>query len=790
MASSEEPTVIKVENPWKNAAFLKYIPYLVDHLSCRTIRLACVAKGLISSTEKTKLMNIEDPNAHNDDLVDMLCRGDASSFHSFLEIIRDNEPKGNFREFLNDMKAVDKVAESKRFRDRKQMDGYMQGFNSPQRGRALGFAQGIHKRANQINDKTTGKPRLIHLPNRPQASVVTAFLKDGMSAGDREVLDNEIERVNAHAEIVEKGVASLVSAGQLGGSIKRPGDEEATKSPEAIKQELRNRHCYVDVSGSFEQSKRYLSDIGYIDGNSTVTEVLCPQVVWKQALLIRGSSMIEERDKNSCLVKLIIDVVDEMSEAHTDAIVGKVMVRLGELLGEKISWHRVHRERGGAAVIAQMSGRAKGELYAICRDHPGIMPGISITDVLPVDGDVVLSMRPPSQQNDSQKTASGVENDEESRGNLAKDLGKACPAAEHKCQDIHEQHDYEYATMRSAQIMFNTDVSFRTVANIVHGADSRLRRPAADQGKPRKTLFKPKSRQWQHLGRLPDNLRSCRHFAVDSSDNLYALAGGGDSSLLYSVRVDELSSTVLHEHCHEGTHSIHGYEGRLCSLVVAGTAMTVLDQRGMTVGPEHHLPDDAQGLNLHLDSAGSRLIIAGTYMMNGVQHLALYSCDLSKGADSHWKTWRSKDLHGDPQWIVCGSGLPVFCCLETHDLRSTTVEYLDIGKGDAGRDSWRRVSIATMPNTAKAAFALDEQLLFIGIAEHPGPQLKYDVTCLEWSADDLGLRRIAIPFPPLKQLPGLGRVLRAGDRIICFDSALSEGQASDVYSLHLQRVYM
>ena len=113
-------------------------------------------------------------------------------------------------------------------------------------------------------------------------------------------------------------------------------------------------------------------------------------------------------DKNSCLVKLIIEVVDEMSEAHTDAIVGKVMVRLGELLGEKISWHRVHRERGGAAVIAQMSGRAKVELYAICRDHPGIMPGISITDVLPVDGDVVLSMRPPSH--DSEKTASGVEN--------------------------------------------------------------------------------------------------------------------------------------------------------------------------------------------------------------------------------------------------------------------------------------------------------------------------------------------------------------------------------------------
>ena len=98
----------RVENPWKNAAFLKYIPYLVDNLSCRTIRLACAAKGLISSTEKTKLMNIEDPNAHNDDLVDMLCRGDASSFHSFLEIIRDNEPKGNFREFLHDMKAIDK----------------------------------------------------------------------------------------------------------------------------------------------------------------------------------------------------------------------------------------------------------------------------------------------------------------------------------------------------------------------------------------------------------------------------------------------------------------------------------------------------------------------------------------------------------------------------------------------------------------------------------------------------------------------------------------------------------
>ena len=75
------------------------------------------------------------------------------------------------------------MAESKRLLDRKQMDGYMQGFNSPQRGRALGFAQGIHKGANQINDKTTGKPRLIHLPNRPQASVVTAFLKDRMSAG-------------------------------------------------------------------------------------------------------------------------------------------------------------------------------------------------------------------------------------------------------------------------------------------------------------------------------------------------------------------------------------------------------------------------------------------------------------------------------------------------------------------------------------------------------------------------------------------------------------------------------
>ena len=115
-------------------------------------------------------------------------------------------------------------------------------------------------------------------------------------------------------------------------------------------------------------------------------------------------------DKNSCLVKLIIDVVDEMSAAHTYVIVGKVMVRLGELLGEKISWHRVHRERGGAAVIAQMSGRAKGELYAICRDHPGIMAGICITDVLPVDGDVVLTMRPPCPQNDSQTTASGVEN--------------------------------------------------------------------------------------------------------------------------------------------------------------------------------------------------------------------------------------------------------------------------------------------------------------------------------------------------------------------------------------------
>ena len=67
--------------------------------------------------------------------------------------------------------------------DRKQMDRYMQGFNSPQRGRALGFAQGIHKGENQINDKTTGKPRLIHLPNPRQRSVVTAFLKDKMSTG-------------------------------------------------------------------------------------------------------------------------------------------------------------------------------------------------------------------------------------------------------------------------------------------------------------------------------------------------------------------------------------------------------------------------------------------------------------------------------------------------------------------------------------------------------------------------------------------------------------------------------
>ncbi|XP_065198731.1 uncharacterized protein LOC135830403, partial [Sycon ciliatum] len=175
------------------------------------------------------------------------------------------------------------------------MDRYMQGFNSPQRGRALGFAQGIHKGENQINDKTTGKPRLIHLPNPRQRSVVTAFLKDKMSTGDREVLDNEIKRVKAHAEIVEKGVASLVSAGQLEGSIKRPGDEEAIKSPEAVKEELRNFHCYVDISGSFEQSKRYLSDIGYIDGNSTVTEVLYPHVMWRHALLLRGSSMIEER---------------------------------------------------------------------------------------------------------------------------------------------------------------------------------------------------------------------------------------------------------------------------------------------------------------------------------------------------------------------------------------------------------------------------------------------------------------------------------------------------------------
>ena len=73
--------------------------------------------------------------------------------------------------------------------------------------------------------------------------------------------------------------------------------------------------------------------------------------------------------------------------------------------------------------------------------------------------------------------------DAESRGNLAKDLVKACPAAEHRCQDIREEHDYEYATMRSAQIMFNMDVSFRTVANIVRGKHSIRHRPQSSFSK-------------------------------------------------------------------------------------------------------------------------------------------------------------------------------------------------------------------------------------------------------------------------------------------------------------------
>ncbi|XP_065190347.1 uncharacterized protein LOC135821210 [Sycon ciliatum] len=84
-------------NPWKDRDFIKLKPLLSEKMDCLTMRMHCEAECLIGTPEKKKLKSMkDDPTEHNDCLLELVEKGDASSFRTFCTIVDEQCVSYNF----------------------------------------------------------------------------------------------------------------------------------------------------------------------------------------------------------------------------------------------------------------------------------------------------------------------------------------------------------------------------------------------------------------------------------------------------------------------------------------------------------------------------------------------------------------------------------------------------------------------------------------------------------------------------------------------------------------------
>eukprot|EP00117_Sycon_ciliatum_P034633 scpid87690/ scgid5163/ len=174
-----------------------------------------------------------------------------------------------------------------------------------------------------------------------------------------------------------------------------------------VETEIRQNPCFVSIGAasanrdrSIPETKQYLQDTGFIDENTTVTEITAYRRVTVDVrvkmLAIRGGKQLKQFEgQSSSMVKLIIDV--QYDNWVCDNSVYRVINNLRSLLGgTNITASTVHGESGGTAVLVQMSHQAHQKLYELCRDRPETLGALHILEVSTVDGAVVFNLRHPA----------------------------------------------------------------------------------------------------------------------------------------------------------------------------------------------------------------------------------------------------------------------------------------------------------------------------------------------------------------------------------------------------------
>eukprot|EP00117_Sycon_ciliatum_P032054 scpid72157/ scgid0226/ len=389
------------QNPWKSREFRKWIPHLQQALSCSPIRTVCHACGLISQGQKQSLMAVEDPAKHNELLLDMLSNGDAQSLHTFCEIVRKNEPEANFAGFLDEVQAVDgfiRVTPGCR-KDCQRVTSLMKEFPSTERQKVVEAAEDL-SRMLKSRIALNKRRKTIHLPKPTSAILVDLRSNEGVNSERLQALSAEIQHLESVAAVVND---IDMQQTDYEGLVTAPGSNISAD----VETEIRQNPCFVSIGAasanrdrSIPETKQYLQDTGFIDENTTVTEITAYRRVTVDVrvkmLAIRGGKQLKQFEgQSSSMVKLIIDV--QYDNWVCDNSVYRVINNLRSLLGgTNITASTVHGESGGTAVLVQMSHQAHQKLYELCRDRPETLGALHILEVSTVDGAVVFNLRHPA----------------------------------------------------------------------------------------------------------------------------------------------------------------------------------------------------------------------------------------------------------------------------------------------------------------------------------------------------------------------------------------------------------
>ncbi|XP_065188950.1 uncharacterized protein LOC135819634 isoform X2 [Sycon ciliatum] len=280
----------------------------------------------------------------------------------------------------------------------------MKEFPSTERRTIVDTAENLSR---MLKSRTVQNKRkqVIHLPKPTSTISVDLLSKLSTEKEQRNALMTaEIEQLQSNAAIFD---SDELQQSRFTGQVTRTNGDVSISDAD-IQAELKKKPCFVSMgtastanSLGIPQITQYLRDIGYIDDDTTTTEIIQYRRVTTiqpvKMLACHGGKRFKQfKGCSSWVVKLIIDC--NFEDRFCRRFIDSVLSSLGGILGndctENLNGGRVHGESGGTAVLVQMTAQAHEKLYELCRDRPGLLAGLDILEVCTLDGAVAFNLRP------------------------------------------------------------------------------------------------------------------------------------------------------------------------------------------------------------------------------------------------------------------------------------------------------------------------------------------------------------------------------------------------------------